>query len=142
MRLALIAALAAAAFAQPAGGPVVRAYDEIDWKVSPSLPAGPSGHDYHLVYEDKRTNGVQTLVRFAKGYALPEHTHSSDETIVVLSGKLELETGGSRRVLGPGSFAVLPAGTPHTLRAAGWGRCQMLVSFSGAPDFKGLPGVK
>ncbi|MBI3566025.1 MAG: hypothetical protein HY079_12575, partial [Elusimicrobia bacterium] len=54
-----LAALASAADA-PAGGPVLRSAGDIDFHASGSLPPGA---EYHLIYEDKATRGVQTIVR-------------------------------------------------------------------------------
>ena len=71
---------------------------EIDWKASGNLPPGA---EYHLIYEDAKTHAVQTLVRMPNGYALPAHSHSYDETMLVIKGKLILDFGDRRRTLGP-----------------------------------------
>ena len=42
-------------------------------------------------------------------------------------------------MLKPGSYASIPAGTLHSLKTAGWGGCEMMVSFSGPVDFKFSP---
>jgi quercetin dioxygenase-like cupin family protein len=118
--------------------PVVRHYEDVEWKVSGSLPAGESSHDYHLLYEDKATKGIQTYVRFDKGFSLPSHTHTHDEIIVVLKGKLTLEIGGKETVLKPGSYAVIPGGTLHSMKNTGRGKMEMVVSWSGPVDFKGI----
>lgn len=135
---ALAAAVGTWAAEAPAPAPWTRAAD-IDWKVSGSLPPGA---EYHLIYENPETHGIQLLVRLPKGYALPPHTHSHDETIYVLSGRLELESQGRKASLGPGDYAVFPAGTPHAFKAAGWKGCEMLVLVSGPYDVKGLPEGK
>lgn len=109
---------------------------DIDWKVSGTLPQGLATHDYHLVYEDPITRGIQTFVRFSKGYTLPLHQHSHDETIIVLKGKLAITMDGKTATLGSGAYAVIPAGTPHLLRVEGWSGCELIVSFSGPMDFK------
>lgn len=131
MLLLLLAALTSAQ-------PVVRHYKDVEWKVSGSLPAGESSHDYHLLYEDKATKAVQTYVRFDKGFVLPTHSHTHDEILVVLKGKLALEIDGKETVLKAGSYAVIPGGAPHAMRNKGWGKVEMLVSWSGPVDFKGL----
>lgn len=140
MKIIAAALLTVTASAQTSA-PVLKGRGDIDWKVSGSLPAsGENGHDYHLVHEDKVTKGVQTLVRFSKGYALPDHSHSADEVLVILKGKLEVTLSGKTTTLGPGSYAVFPAGTVHALRAAK--AVEMLVTFSGPVDFKGLAPAK
>ena len=109
---------------------------EIDWKVSGTLPQGVATHDYSLVYEDAATHGIQTLVRFSKGYELPPHTHTKDETLIVLKGKLAITVDGKKTVLGPGGYAVIPGGLAHALKVEGWSGCEMVVTFSGPMDLK------
>ncbi len=131
--LAVVAVLASWALAQTAAAPVVKAASRVDWKASGSLPPGA---EYHLIYEDPKTHAVQTLVRFPKGYALPAHSHSTDETIVVLKGKLVLELGGKSETLSAGGYASLPAGTVFSIRSAGFGGVEFLAAFNGPFDMK------
>jgi quercetin dioxygenase-like cupin family protein len=128
--------LAAALSPLWAGQAIVRQPSEIEWKVSGDLPQGAAVHEYHLLYEDPTTHGVQTLVHFSKGYVLPAHRHSHDETLVVLKGQLALTIGDKTTVVKPGGYAMIPAQTAHALKALGWSGCELLVSFSGPPDFK------
>lgn len=46
----------------------------------------------------------------------PPHTHAWEEIYVVLSGELEVTVGGHITRLGPGGYAHVPAGTPHSYR--------------------------
>jgi quercetin dioxygenase-like cupin family protein len=119
-----------------AAEPAVRHQNEMEWKVSGTLPQGLATHDYHLVYEDPGTHGIVTLVRFSKGYSLPAHGHSHDEVILVLKGKLEIALPGKTSSIGPGEYATIPAGTPHALKVLGWSGCELLVHVTGPIDFK------
>ena len=132
--LAVVALLAPWALAQSAAVAVVKPAAQIDWKASGSLPPGA---EYHLVYEDPKTHAVQTLVRFPKGYGLPAHSHSADETILVLKGKLVIELNGKSETLTAGGYAVLPAGTSFSIKAAGFGGADFLAAFNGPFDMKG-----
>lgn len=134
--IAVVAVLASWALAQNAAAPVVRQASAIDWKASGSLPPGA---EYHLVYEDPKTHAVQTLVRFPKGYGLPPHSHTADETILVLKGKLVLELAGKKETLTAGAYAVLPGGTVFSLKAAGFGGADFLAAFNGPFDMKAAP---
>lgn len=134
--LAVVAVLASWALAQTAAAPVVRAASAIDWKASGSLPPGA---EYHLVYEDPKTHAVQTLVRFPKGYGLPPHSHTADETILVMKGKLVLELAGKKETLTAGAYAVIPGGTVFSLKAAGFGGADFLAAFNGPFDMKAAP---
>jgi quercetin dioxygenase-like cupin family protein len=117
---------------------------DLEWKVSGTLPQGVATHDYSLVYEDPATHGITTLVRFSKGYELPPHIHTHDETLIVLKGKLSVTIEGKTTTLGPGGYAVIPAGLVHAFKAGGWSGCEMVVSFAGPMDFKpgGSPAEK
>ena len=131
---AVVAVFASWALAQSAAAPVVKTASKVDWKASGSLPPGA---EYHLIYEDPKTHAVQTLVRFPKGYGLPEHSHTADETILVLKGKLVIEFAGKSETLTSGGYAVFPAGTVFALKAAGFGGADFLAAFNGPFDMKG-----
>ena len=112
----------------------MKSASHVDWKASGSLPPGA---EYHLIYEDPKTHAVQTLVRLPRGYSLPAHAHSADETILVLKGKLILEFAGKRETLTSGGYAVIPSGTSFKLKAAGFGGTDFLAAFNGPFDMKG-----
>lgn len=131
--------LAILGWAQGAAIPVVKSAAQIDWKASGSLPPGA---EYHLLYEDPKTHAVQTLVRFPKGYGLPMHSHTADETILVLKGKLVIEFADRKETVAAGGYAVLPAGTTFALRAAGFGGADFLAAFNGPFDMKGALPAK
>jgi quercetin dioxygenase-like cupin family protein len=134
--LAVVAVLASWALAQNAAAPVVKTASQVDWKASGSLPPGA---EYHLIYEDPTTHAVQTLVRFPKGYGLPAHSHTADETILVVRGKLVIDLAGKTETLSAGGYAVMPAGTMFSLKAAGFGGADFLAAFNGPFDMKGAP---
>lgn len=115
------------------GGAELRLNSSFDWKPATHLPPGA---EYHLVREDPKSHGIQAVVRFPSGYSVPEHSHETDETIVVLSGKLKVKSGGLEETLGPGSYAVFPAGTSHALAAQGWGKVLFLAATDGPYDLK------
>jgi mannose-6-phosphate isomerase-like protein (cupin superfamily) len=55
------------------------------------------------------------------------HRHSRmTDVFYILEGKLALELGGERRVLGPGSFALVPPGVAHTFANPGPGPARFL----------------
>ncbi len=58
------------------------------------------------------------------GYKVPPHFHPADEHVTVLSGTFNMGMGKtfdekSAKVLGPGSYVVMPKGTPHFAYATG-----------------------
>lgn len=128
-----------AAYAQAPSALTILDAAELEWKAPGSLPPGA---EFHAVFENKETHAVQLLVRFPSGYELPAHSHTHDEVIVVVKGKLEIEAQGAKKTVGEGGYAFLPAGVPHVLRVRSWGKCLFTVSISGAFDISGLPAVK
>mgnify|MGYP001567429524 CR=1 FL=1 len=128
-----VALLAVLSSAQDAAAPVVKTAAQVDWKASGSLPPGT---EYHLIYEDKVTHAVQLLVRMPKGYSLPQHAHSHDETILVLKGKVTIDIAGKSQTIASGGYAVIPAGTAFSLKAGGFGGTEFLAAFNGPYDLK------
>ena len=72
-----------------------------------------------------------------KGYALPKHAHSYDETILVLKGKVTIDFDGKSHTLASGGYTVIPAGTAFSLKAGGFGGTEFFASFNGPYDLKG-----
>lgn len=132
-----LAALASAADA-PEPGPVLKSAGDIDFHASGSLPPGA---EYHLIYEDKTTRGVQTIVRMPRGYSLPAHSHTASETIYVVKGKLALGFSGKVTTLSAGGYAVIPAGVEFTMAAEGFGGAQFLALFDKPFDVKPSAGA-
>ena len=132
--LSLLAAVALAQPQLPTGRePALKSASEMDWKPSTNLPPGA---EYHLVREDPVTRGIQAVVKFPSGYSIPPHAHESDETLVVLKGKLKVRVGTVEKTLGPSDYALLPAGVQHELAVKNWGAAWVLVTTSGPFSLK------
>ena len=64
------------------------------------------------------------LLRIAPDLAFPEHTHSYDERVLVLSGTFVfILPGANERQLQQGSYYYLPAGVVHSSRCAAAIKC-------------------
>jgi (S)-ureidoglycine aminohydrolase len=61
--------------------------------------------------------------------------------IYVIHGELELTVGGKRHMLGPGGFAYLPQGTPHTLIALVTARVAVIEKEYEAHEGTAAPAV-
>jgi quercetin dioxygenase-like cupin family protein len=57
------------------------------------------------------------LEQIANGDHIPLHTHPHDEAIVVARGTAEFRVGDQLRVVGENAVAMIPHGTPHSIRA-------------------------
>lgn len=96
---------------------------EIKWGPAPaSLPSGAQGA---VLQGDPGKAGPFTLrLKLPDGYRIPPHYHPAIEHITVLEGTFVLGTGetqnpGTEKPLGTGSFAFMPAGMRHFVRAQG-----------------------
>ncbi len=84
---------------------------------------------------DILVSGEETGQRFSllritnpPGVWTPPHRHlHEEETLYVLSGRVEVETGGRTCSLSVGEVAILPRGQAHRLGNAGPGTAEALV---------------
>ena len=67
---------------------------------------------------------TQMTAEFAAGGTLGPAP--AQRFLYVLEGELQLQTEGADPVLGPGGFAYLPEGTPHTVRATQKARAALI----------------
>lgn len=58
-----------------------------------------------------------SVVNFEPGSVVPDHAHPHEQMGMMISGRLEFEVGGVRRVLGPGDIWKIPGGVVHAVRA-------------------------
>jgi len=56
------------------------------------------------------------------GASIHEHFHPNEEVWHVIEGQLEIRIAGEAVVAGPGSAAVVPPNTPHSVKALSNGR--------------------
>jgi quercetin dioxygenase-like cupin family protein len=60
-----------------------------------------------------------SLLEVPPGCALPRHTDSVEETVVVVSGTAEVEVAGETGRVRAGGVALVPEDVPHQVRNAG-----------------------
>jgi quercetin dioxygenase-like cupin family protein len=72
---------------------------------------------------------MESLVRAGQGP--PRHVHHAhDEAFLVLEGELRIVCGDAEHRAGPGDYALLPRGVPHTFAAVGDRDVRMLTLVS------------
>ena len=62
--------------------------------------------------------GTLTLFAFDKGEGLSEHTAPYDASVMILDGKAAIRIGEKSHTLAKGEMIIMPAGIPHSLKAA------------------------
>ena len=60
-----------------------------------------------------------SLLEVPAGCALPRHTDSAEEHVVVIAGTAEVELDGETDSVPAGGVALVPKGVPHQVRNAG-----------------------
>jgi quercetin dioxygenase-like cupin family protein len=90
---------------------------ELTWEDAP--PGLPAGGKMAVLDGDPNKKGSFTVrLQAPDGYKIAPHTHPTAERLTVISGTFHLGMGekfdeAAGREMGPGSFAVLPAGMKH-----------------------------
>jgi len=85
----------------------------------PAPPMLPAGAQIAVLAGDPGKSAPYTVrLKFPAGYAIPAHSHPTDENIVVVSGAFYLGMGtkldkAAGTALTPGGFTSLPAGMNH-----------------------------
>ena len=81
------------------------------------------------------------------GGALPEHTDSAEEWLLVLEGTVEATVGDEKGILEAGQLALVPPIAPHSARNVGAGTARVLGFFGASTNIAQFteelaPGVK
>jgi len=104
---------------------------DIKWTSDP----GGSGVQTAVAWGDPKTGAHGTFVKFPAGTQVPLHHHSAEHKGVVVSGTVVIgPEGGTAKELGPGSYALVPAGLKHTTSCKAGGDCTLFVLLSGPDD--------
>jgi quercetin dioxygenase-like cupin family protein len=98
---------------------VVQAPKDAKW--GPAPPMLPPGAEIALVSGDPGKNAPYTVrLKFPANYAIPAHSHPTDENVAVVSGALTLGMGDKldkeakgNATLAAGSYALAPSGMNH-----------------------------
>jgi len=93
------------------------------------------GDVYRFLATGEDTNGKYALWEaiVPPGGGPPPHVHSREEEgFYILEGEITLHVGEERIVVGPGMFANMPVGTPHSFRNESDRTARMLISVAPA----------
>ena len=98
---------------------VIAALNEAKW--GPAPPLIPPGAQIAVLAGNPMGSGPYTVrFKFPAHYAIPAHSHPTDEHVVVISGTLSFGMGdkldraaSGNKTLSAGGFALMPAGMNH-----------------------------
>lgn len=101
---------------------------EMNWQNDKTLPSVQSVP----LWGNPATGEHGMLRKFPAGYAPPMHKHPSVERVVVISGTIAVQYGGSNeKLLGPGSYSEVPPNTDHAVKCEPQSECVFLLTSSG-----------
>ena len=112
----------------------------------PELQMRPGIKGRFLAHKDTGAQGVSLLEnQVDPGAAAPLHSHTVEETMLVLDGTVWVKVNDEEHTLGPGHTVIIPANAPHA-----WGNrsdavANLLWAFAGPDPFSDatyLEGVK
>jgi len=97
---------------------VIQTPKEVQW--GPAPPLVPPGASIAVLTGDPGKSAPYTVkLKFPANYAIPAHSHPTDEHVVVVAGALtfgmgdELTKEAGNKTLGVGGFALMPANMNH-----------------------------
>jgi quercetin dioxygenase-like cupin family protein len=123
--------------AQAAGSANIIQPDALTWAPAQGVPPGAQ---IAVLYGNPSKKGpFAARFKFPSGYALPTHSHPTDEYLTVISGKARMAFGPKAdetqaQPLPAGAFMILPAGAWHRL----WSDAETIIELHSTGPF----GVK
>jgi quercetin dioxygenase-like cupin family protein len=123
--------------AKKAKGEVILPAADLKWTDMPI-----KGAQHAPLWGDMDKGAFGALIKFPAGTNIPLHTHSSSLKLVVVSGTVY--TGAdmaSAKDLGPGSYALQPAGWTHVTGCRAGADCVFLTEANGKFDMKPVGGA-
>ena len=136
----LSSVFAASAFAQSASH-VISPVNEAKW--GPAPPMLPPGAQLAVLTGNPMGPGAYAVrIRMPANYAIPAHSHPTDENVVVTAGSLTFgmgdklsKTAKDNKTLHVGGFAMMPTGMNH-YAFAGKAGADIVLFGQGPVEFK------
>lgn len=113
---------------------VIGADDEqIDWGPCPDF--FPATCRIGVLHGDPAQPNVDIFFRVPAGAELPEHTHTSAERMVLVSGEMEITYRDQpTETIRTGDYAYGPPGLPHSATCLDAGDCVLFIGFEEPVD--------
>jgi len=138
-----IAANAADAPVSPPGAVHERALGADDARLSwgPCPPLFPPGCQIAVLQGDPSKPNADIFFRIPGGYAIPPHSHSSAEHMILVSGELDVHYKGRPAMsMKAGDYAYGPPGLPHLGHCRSETRCTLFIAFELPVDANSYDG--
>lgn len=130
------------ASAQSQIAPLAINYTDPSVKWGPCPPIFPGACEIAVLQGDPAKPNADVILRVGAGYALPRHSHTSAERMILLEGELRVKYDGSDAVtLAPSTYAYGPAGLPHEAVCTSSSPCTLFIAFEGPVDAVSVPAA-
>src|SRR5215813_9260528 len=104
----------------------------VDGRTIPEILMRPGIHGRFLAHKDLGASTVSLLMNRADpGAAVPLHVHHVEETVVMFEGRIWVQLGDERRVIGPDDTVIIPAFMPHAWGTEGTEAARMMWVYGG-----------
>lgn len=134
--IALLAASTWASAAEPAAEAAIShtiADAHLQWGRCPDFI--PKGCAIAVVHGDPAKPNVDVFFKVPSGMTIPNHTHTSAERMVLVSGRLEVTyEGQAPMTMKTGTYAYGPAGKAHKATCAKGPDCVLFIAFESPLD--------
>jgi quercetin dioxygenase-like cupin family protein len=87
-----------------------------------------------VLWGDPAKGAYGALKQIPAGTVVAAHTHTRDSHVVMVKGTVTLDIDGKKTPLGPGSYAMIPGGAPHTATCGAGAACEYFEEMAGAFD--------
>lgn len=132
--LLLASPLAMAEAPAPEPAPA-HAFTDASLQWGPCPPFLPQGCGIAVLHGDPAKPNVDVFFKVPGGSEIVEHTHTSAERMVLVSGRLTVTYAGQKPVtLKPGMYAYGPARAPHKASCAKGDPCVLFIAFEAPLD--------
>ena len=129
------AANATGASADASKVPLAKAAADPGLQWGPCPEGMPTGCGIAVLHGDPAKPNADIFLRVPGGSAIPPHSHSSAERMILVAGELEAKyQGAPAATLRSGNYAYGPAKLPHRAQCRSSEPCILFIAFEGPVD--------
>lgn len=101
----------------------------IDHLQAPEVPWRPGYRKWDIAGHEQGVTSTFSINTAEPGTGAPLHTHTIDELIVIMDGKLEVKIDGETHLVDKNHTLVIPPGAEHGFKVVGEDTAELLVFF-------------
>jgi quercetin dioxygenase-like cupin family protein len=101
----------------------------IDHHQASEVPWRPGYRKWDIAGHEQGVTSTFSINTAEPGTGAPLHTHTIDELIVIVGGKLEVKINGETHLVDKNHTLVIPPGAEHGFKVVGEDTAELLVFF-------------